>query len=545
MPFSFSAGAHSRRPSLFHASACLGLGALLFATWCGRIQTPSGAWADASSAPIAEARSLPLRVLIVSGGPDRDYNQYAIESNARYLESLTSCARRQRILFADGKRDSQTINTLDPPSDAAPQAAFDWMFHDDPDAGTVVYRATTLHHLDGPSTRLAIGGAVRSLAREMKPGESGLLYFTGHGSPGTKPVWNGKSYDNTDDYDNTLYCLWGDKNLSVRQLGHALRGWPASSPLMIVMVQCYSGGFGNLLFEDGDPDRPLANQNISGFFATSCDREASGCTSAVNERDYQDFTTHFFALSGQTRDGRTVTGADLDGDGHVSPLEAMAWANLHDQSIDVPNCTSDAYLRHIFPDEEGSNGWLSTPYSKFLAASQPWQRVTLEGLSRQLGLHGESRLKTADATDNQLNQQISQSDAQNDPTPATVPLDPDLAKAVGSGAKYLYPRILLHFPAVLLPHGTDAYQSARDSAVAWIATQQVDLAPFESAEALRQGAEDQIETREALYARFLHAAFTLHLEDLLARSGTKAEQETFWRLRTAESRNPLDPGKQY
>ena len=546
MGFNTRASFERRPPSIFRVIAGLSVGLALLAALAGHKPWASSDRADPARTNPPAGGSLRLRVLIVSGGPDRDYNQYAIESNARYLESLTCGARRQRILFADGNRASQTINTLEPPSDAEPQAAFDWMFHDLPSGENVIYRATTLHQLDGPSTRPSITRDIRALAHEIRPGETGLLYFTGHGSPGTKPVWNGKSYDNSDDYDNTLYCLWGDKNLSVRQLGRALRVWPASSPLMLVMVQCYSGGFGNLLFEDGDPDRPPWNRDFSGFFATSCDREASGCTSEVNERDYQDFTTHFFAaLSGRTRDGRTVTGADLDGDGHVSPLEALAWANLHDQSIDVPNCTSDAYLRHIFPNEEGNEAWLATPYSQILTAGQPWQRATLEGLSGQLGLRGQDRIKTADAGDNLLNQQISQNDAQNDTPPATVPLSPDLSSGVNAATKYLYPRIIWHYPGVLLPHITGTYQSARESAVAWIAAQPVALDPVVQAEALRENAVDQIETREALYARFLHAAFTLHLEAMLAKSGTKAQQETFWRIRLAESRNPLETGKNY
>ena len=54
----------------------------------------------------------PLRTLIISGGPDVEYNQYAIESNARYLEKLTEKSSWRRIYFADGKPNSRTISAI-------------------------------------------------------------------------------------------------------------------------------------------------------------------------------------------------------------------------------------------------------------------------------------------------------------------------------------------------------------------------------------------------------------------------------------------------
>ena len=61
------------------------------------------------------------------------------------------------------------------------------------------------------------------------------------------------------------------------------------------MVQCYSGAFGNLLFQGGDPAAEAVDHDIAGFFATVKEKMAAGCTPAVDERDYKDFSSYFFA----------------------------------------------------------------------------------------------------------------------------------------------------------------------------------------------------------------------------------------------------------
>ena len=52
---------------------------------------------------------------------------------------------------------------------------------------------------------------------------------------------------------------------------------------------------------------------------------AAGCTPEINEAEYQDFSSHFFAaLTGRDRVGRAVTGADYNQDRRVSMDEAFA-----------------------------------------------------------------------------------------------------------------------------------------------------------------------------------------------------------------------------
>jgi hypothetical protein len=69
-------------------------------------------------------------------------NQYAIESNARYLEKLTSRATSQRILFADGKRNSRIISTLQVAPDDNERVVFAWLWEEEAPAQKLEWRAT-------------------------------------------------------------------------------------------------------------------------------------------------------------------------------------------------------------------------------------------------------------------------------------------------------------------------------------------------------------------------------------------------------------------
>lgn len=316
-------------------------------------------------APSAAAPSAgpPLRALLVGGGPSRDYNQVGIESNVRYLRRLLPSGAQVRTLFADGRSDTSTVQYLD-------------------DQGKERYRATSLKAVDGPSRRASLD---REFARLHDTASNSplLLYFTGHGSP-----------DRAGEYADNGYGLWHEGDLTVHQLSTYLDTLPASTPVTLVMVQCFSGGFGNLLFQGSDPQGAWAGRRLCGFFASLPSREAAGCTPEVNEADYHDFTSYFFAaLSGRDRLDHPVSGADYDGNGRVGMDEAFAYTLLHDASIDTPISTSDVFLRRYVttPDSDV----FATPYSQVHAWATPAQRAALDGLSAQLKIQGEGRLAGA------------------------------------------------------------------------------------------------------------------------------------------------------
>ena len=59
---------------------------------------------------------------------------------------------------------------------------------------------------------------------------------------------------------------------------------PKDQPCILVMVQCYSGGFANAIFKEGNPEKGLSDYPRAGFFATVSDRVAAGCTPTSGKR---------------------------------------------------------------------------------------------------------------------------------------------------------------------------------------------------------------------------------------------------------------------
>jgi hypothetical protein len=319
----------------------------------------------ASASGITKQKSS-LRVLMVGGGPDQKHNQVAIESNIRYVYRLLPAGAPVRVLFTDGNLQSENVQCQG-------------------DDKKIFYRTPQLPRLDGPSKSGAVRTELDGVVSDLRARSSSraLLYFTGHGSPNPASQFNNNHYD-----------LWDKDRFTVQDLAGAIKTFPKNTPIVLVMVQCYSGAFGNVLFEDGDPTLGLIDQHICGFFASVPQRPAAGCTPEINEAEYKDFTSYFFAaLTGTDRVGRTVTGADYNHDGKVVMSEAFDYALFHDDSIDTPVCTSDTFLRKFVKTTDDEI--FKTPYSKARSWATPGQLAALEGLSKLLDLSGDDQLTTA------------------------------------------------------------------------------------------------------------------------------------------------------
>lgn len=308
----------------------------------------------------------PLRVLMVGGGPDQSHNQVAIESNVRYVARLLKPGTTTRVLFTDGKPDSEIVQCQG-------------------DDQKIFYRAPQLPREDGPSRSQNVRAELDGIAKSLRaqPRSQALLYFTGHGSP-----------NRASSYDNNFYDLWDQDQFSVHDLATSVKSFPKETPIALVMVQCYSGAFGNILFQNGDPTGPLIDQHICGFFASVPQRPAAGCTPEINEANYRDFTGYFFAaLTGTDRMGKPVASADYNHDGKTGMNEAFAYALLHDDSIDTPVCTSDTFLRKFVktPDPEV----FKASFAKVRSWASQSQLVALDGLSKLLNNSGDDQLGAA------------------------------------------------------------------------------------------------------------------------------------------------------
>lgn len=336
----------------------------------------------------APARLEPLRVLVVGGGPDLQNNQVAIESNVRYVGKLLPRGTERITLFADGNPQNATVLYeedihLLPTGERLLRTLLSG--REGGDDNSLHYRKPNLEaKLDGASKRTEIEKAFERLTTASKSKKKPIfLYFTGHGSP------------DESGFNNNVMDLWGEKEqLSVRDLARHIQTLPPEIPVTLIMVQCYAGSFANLLFENGDPKGNAIGRDFAGYFAAIKERTAAGCTPEINEEEYHDFTSYFFAaLTGKDRVGRTVSGTDYNGDGRVGMDEAYCYTLANDKSIDVPVCTSDVFLRRYLTVRDSEI--FRAKWSDVVTWATPAQRFALESLSRTLHAAGEDRLNLA------------------------------------------------------------------------------------------------------------------------------------------------------
>ncbi|MBI1368292.1 MAG: hypothetical protein GC162_06525 [Planctomycetes bacterium] len=334
--------------------------------------------------------------LTLGGGYAPRGNQVSLERNVIYfqhvLEGFGLAKAPHTIMFADGDDPARDLQLSDPNQAAPPinlmladilgsTEGMDHQYrsHDIPDC----HQACRIENIDR---------YFDDEASKLKDGDRFFLYFTGHG---------GGSRDKGQ--QNTIMHLWGGQALTERELTQRLDKVPADVPVVLVMVQCFSGGFANVIFNEGDPAKGLSDRNRVGFFATVYDRYAAGCTSDVNEANYQEYSSYFWAaLSGVNRMGQKVDKPDYNHDGHVSFDEAHAYALLTSNSIDVSVKTSDALIRQYSRTSNKDKDkpvddlfTAETSYSRLLAVASPCEHAVLEGLSKQLKLNGEDRAKDA------------------------------------------------------------------------------------------------------------------------------------------------------
>ena len=353
-------------------------------TLCGIWLVLVGLLPGPDTARAAETPAPPFYALLVGGGPDVESNAAQIEGHTRFVAALLPAAARRVVLFGNGKTDQPSVTYADTSPAADARRALTVLLADPDATEPVLTRPPKLDFpLDGPArlpdVRRGLGKLIAQAAKQPAPL---LLYFAGHGTQDEK-----KEQD-------TDYDLWAGDKLRVRTLADELARVPRPVPVVLVMAQCFSGAFANLLFAHGDPEGVPAEQNLVGFFSATKDREAAGCSYATGRADYQDFSSYFFgALCGHDRFGGAVTGADYDGDGSVSLHEAFCYALIHDQSGDTPVCTSDVFLQRMAP-LSGETVY-NTPYHEVWQAGTPAQRTVLDALSDQLGLDGEARALAA------------------------------------------------------------------------------------------------------------------------------------------------------
>lgn len=277
--------------------------------------------------------------LTIGGGSSPDSNQVSLEKNVQFFQRVLAQHRpdgpKHQVLFADGRRGDRDLQFRGPKK-SVPKASrilsevlgqsSDW---------DIRYRD---HQIEGPHTAATANNlqhAMERLAAQLVAGDRLVIYFAGHGG---EP-------DEEDRPHNTTLALWDYDTVTQSEFTAWLDGLDAGVEVTLVMVQCYSGGFAHTIFHGGEQSLGLAPRPRCGFFSQTHNREAAGCTPDIDESEYQEYSSFFWAaIAGSDRTGRPTQNADFDGDGRVCFAEAHAYAVIYSETIDVPIRTSEALL---------------------------------------------------------------------------------------------------------------------------------------------------------------------------------------------------------
>src|SRR5579871_852792 len=261
-----------------------------------------------------------LYALLVNGGADRARNY---QSHLLHLQQMLALLRAAgvppdhvTVLASDGP---------DPEADLAvrevePERAF-WLLEDTPTGGALATPVTYANSvLPGvrleAATKASLTAWFTKAARRLRAGDTLLLYVTDHGS--RDPANGG---------DNRI-TLWGvDEAVSVHELRDLLARLDPGVRVVMLMSQCYSGGFASLRV----PPDSAHPGGVCGYFSSTADRPAYGCYPENRGRNNVGHSFHFLAA--------LAAGAGL-ADAHRTVLVA-------DRTPDVPLRTSDLYLAQL------------------------------------------------------------------------------------------------------------------------------------------------------------------------------------------------------
>ena len=466
----------------------------------------------------------PLQVLLVGGGPEPNLNQAAIESNIRYLSHLMPSNANVTTLFANGSLTTPTVlaRAAVTQNDAANMLYSTIQDHVLMEPSDSFRKPQLPGGVSGAATSSVFRAKLQALGDNYRAGTAAgplLLYFTGHGGPTNR------------EYSNNIYAMWRPSPpLSVTDFATDLRVIPRNVPVYVVMVQCFSGGFANLIFKGGEEGAPVTDRPLAGFFASTSSTEAAGCTAAIDEKYYPDFTSFFFsALTGRNRVGQKVTGADFRHDGKITMAEAYDYTIANDPTIDIPTCTSDMFLRRFVPDRDSDVFMLPRILVKSWAT--PGQLAALNILERKIGFHGKHPVT---ALYNMMTTLKS-------PTMPVIGVRKTVKRFDGLASNEF--QMLRHrFPG--LTSKNDARRrSATARAVAWIEKNYHDSALQAVLRASHEGDNLQETAAEqfALRVRYLRLFKSIFLAHKLMQTGEPDVQARFAELMKAEDSTPLPP----
>lgn len=169
-----------------------------------------------------------------------------------------------------------------------------------------------------PATPAALRQWFEAAATRLRPGDTLLLYVTDHGTK------------NKEDVSDNYITLWGEKaSLSVTELEKLIACLDPGVRVVMLMSQCFSGAFANLMFLGAVDGLPRGN--VCGYFSSTAERPAYGCYPENRDKDN---VGHSFCFIDALRSTPAFP-------------EAHNRVLVTDRTPDVPLKTSDVYLENL------------------------------------------------------------------------------------------------------------------------------------------------------------------------------------------------------
>ncbi len=359
------------------------------------------------------------RVFVFGGGYSPSGNQVSLEKNVQYFQRIMPilglAEAPQHILFADGKDPDRDLQVLDPKHFASDNVHLAAQILGSDRGIDHLYRTNNVESVSNSCTTKSIDSYFDE-AEKFPEQDRLLVYYTGHGGGSSDK----KAPRNTD------LRLWNGEKLKVNEFVKRLDKLPKTMPVVLVMVQCHSGGFADVIFKDGDEKKELSEHQRCGFFSTVPERVAAGCTPDINEENYQEYSTFFWAaLSGQSRLGDTIVKPDYNNDKVISFNEAHAYVTLTSDTIDIPIKTSDIFLRKFadLKDDDKATLSVKSKYDDIIKAAGSIDKKVLNGLSDTLKLSDDDRMKEVRELEKSINEKKKKIDSE------IKSLDKDLASS--------------------------------------------------------------------------------------------------------------------
>lgn len=292
----------------------------------GRARADAGEAAPAPAEPKSPAIDPSrLHAVLVNGGGTRGGNYQSHVLHLRAVLRVLDAARVPTDQIAVFASDGEDLGADLAVRELAPDGE-GWLLDGTPLEKTLArpmeYVSTTIDgHTLQPATPEALRAWFAREGKQIPDGDTLLLFVTDHGTA------------NREEPINTKITMWGEKqSLSVRELQATLAELDSDVRVVMLMSQCFSGGFAHLATHGPEATfDELPTGEACGYFASTHDRPAYGCYPENLGAENVGYAVRFIE--------------SLAANGSFPA--AQAHALVHDRTPDVPLRTSDVQLERL------------------------------------------------------------------------------------------------------------------------------------------------------------------------------------------------------